>query len=168
MFKPFQSMVTGIAPILCGVAGSVMLLHSSPVLADEEPGIELCMDTFWHLYEEVMRTELDARFDVVECGKDGNMPYVLIGLTLLACEDALSQQTNFFVRGPEPKSYLPEYKIEKECSIQGPISCGDEWIVGTVIDIPLGGHGALGEWKKFVRNDVCEMAMADYLNDQRE
>ena len=167
MIKFCQSILTGASLIFFWLAGGVLLLHSSSIRADDEYALDQCLETFWYMYEEVMREELDARFDVVECGKDGPMPYVLIGVTLLACEDALSQQDNFYVRGPEPKSYLPEYKIEKECSIQGPISCGEDWIMGTVIDIQFDKKSSgLGKWKKFVRDDVCEIAMADYLNDQ--
>ena len=72
------------------------------------------------------------------------------------------------MRGPEPKSYAPDFKVDKECSIQGPTSCGDEYIVNTTIDIQFEEHGALGEWKKFVRDDACELAKADYLADQDE
>ena len=96
------------------------------------------------------------------------MPYVAIGVTLTACEDVADPTTNFFVRGLEPKSYAPDFKVDKECSIQGPISCGEEYIVNTTIDIEFEENGALGEWKKFVRDDVCELVMADYAADQDE
>ena len=168
MSKEIHSKLFKILSALCCAAVGSLFLLPGPILADEESAIDICMGAFWEMYEEIMRDELDARFDVVECGKERNMPYVLIGLTLLACEDALDPTTNFFVRGPEPKAYLPEYKIEKECSIQGPISCGEDWIMNTTIDIQFEEDGALGEWKKFVRDDVCEIAMADYVNDQEE
>lgn len=153
--------------VLCLTVGMFSSTFSNPVLAGGTV-LNACMETFWSMYEETLREELGARFDVVECGKVRNMPYVSIGVTLLGCEDAVDQTTNFFVRGPEPKTYLAEYKIDKECSIQGPISCGDEDIINTTIDIQFEEDGALGEWKKFVRDDVCELAKADYSADQDE
>ena len=168
MFKSFRPILINARAILMSISIGFVLLHSTSVMADEESAIDICMETFWEMYEEGLREELDARFDVVECGKEWNMPYVLIGVTLLACEDALDPTTNFLVRGPEPKSYLPDYKNDKECSIQGPISCGEDWIINTTIDIEFEEDGALGEWKKFVRDDACEIARADFANDQEQ
>ena len=148
-------------------AAFLCAMFSNLVIAQDD-ALEICLDTFWQMYGE-MRAELGARFDVVTCGRDFNMPYVAIGVTLTAedCQydEPSASQTNFYVRGKEPKSYL-EYKIEKECSIQGPISCGDEYIVNTTVDIQFGEDGKLGAWKKFVSDDVCEMALADYEADQ--
>lgn len=166
MFKNLRPILINARAILISISVGFVLLNSTSVMADEDSAIDICMETFWEMYEEVLREELDARFDVVECGKDKNMPYVLIGVTLLACEDALDPTTNFLVRGPEPKSYLPDYKIDKECSIQGPISCGENWTINTTIDIQFEEDGALGEWKKFVRGDACELALEDYAKDQ--
>jgi len=152
--------------IIC-VAAFLCAVFSNPAIAQGE-ALEICLDTFWEMYTE-MRDELGATFDVVTCGREANMPYVAIGVTLTdedcQYDDPLASQTNFYVRGKEPKSYL-EYKIEKECSIQGPISCGPEYIVTTTIDIQFGEDGKLGAWKKFVSDDVCEMALADYEAEQ--
>lgn len=151
------------------ILGIIASVFTNPVLAeDEEEGtvLDACMETFWSMYEETLRGELGARFDAAECGKVRNMPYVLIGVTLTACEDAVDPTTNFVVRGPEPKAYLPDYKIDKECSIQGPISCGEDYIINTSIEIQFEEDGALGEWKKFVRDDLCDLVLADYASDQ--
>jgi hypothetical protein len=154
----------------CLIVGIIASVFTNPVLAgdEEEEGtvLDACMETFWSMYEETLQGELGAKFDFAECGKVRNMPYVSIGVTLTACEDAFDPTTNFYVRGPEPKAYLPDYKVEKECSIQGPISCGEDWIINTTIDIQFEEDGALGEWKKFVRDDVCDLVMADYAADQ--
>ena len=158
--------INAIQIALCLTVGMVSSTFSNPVLAGGT-ALDACMETFWSMYEETLREELGARFDVVECGRERNMPYVSIGVTLLGCEDAVDPTTNFYVRGPEPKSHAPDFKVEKECSIQGPISCG-EYIHDTTIDIQFEEHGALGEWKKFVRDDACELAKADYLADQDE
>ena len=166
MLKILHSIQLSTQTVIKSILLGLVVLYSNSVMADDETAIDVCMETFWEMYEEILRGELDARFDVVECGKEGNMPYVIIGVTLLACEDVIDPTTNFFIRGPEPKSYLPEYKIDKECSIQGPISCGEDWIINTTIDIQFEEDGALGEWKKFVKSDACDLAMADYANDQ--
>jgi hypothetical protein len=147
----------------------VSSVFSSPVLA-EGTVLDACMETFWNMYENKLREEFGAKFDAAECGRERNMPYVVIGVTLTnpGCiyDEPIQSTTNFYVRGPEPKAYLPEYKIEKECSIQGPIACGDEYIVNTTIDIQFEEDGALGKWKKFVKDDICELVMADYAADQ--
>lgn len=166
MLKAVHSILVRTRAIFMSISGCLVLFYSHPILPNDKSSIDMCMETFWEMYEEILRGELDARFDVVECGKERNMPYVLIGVTLLACEDATDRTTNFYIRGPEPKAYLPDYKIEKECSIQGPISCGEDWIINTTVDIQFEEEGALGEWKKFVGSEACEIAMADYSNDQ--
>lgn len=166
MFKNIHRILTNAPVVSLFIVAIFVLSSSNVVLADEESAIDVCMETFWVMYEETLREELGARFDVVECGKTRNMPFVVIGVTLMACEDAFDPTTNFVVRGPEPKAYLPDYKVDKECSIQGPISCGDEYIINTTVDIQFEEDGKLGEWKKFVRDDACEIAMADYANDQ--
>jgi hypothetical protein len=151
------------------ILGIIASVFTNPVLAeDEEEGtvLDVCMETFWNMYEETLRDELGAKFDFAECGKVRNMPYVSIGVTLTACEDAVDPTTNFVVRGPEPKAYLHDFKVEKECSIQGPISCGEDSILNISIEIQFEEDGALGEWKKFVRDDVCDLVMADYAADQ--
>ncbi len=149
----------------CLIVGIIASAFSNPVLA-EGTALDSCMETFWSMYEETLREELGAKFDAAECGKVRNMPYVIIGVTLTACEDAIDPTTNFYVRGPEPKSYLQDFKIDKECAIQGPISCGEDYIVDTSIEIQFEEDGALGKWKKFVRDDVCELVMADFAADQ--
>ena len=168
MFKNLRPMLSSAKTTLIAMSACFVFLCSNSVTADDASAIDICLETFWEMYDETLREELDARFDVVECGKERNMPYVLIGVTLLACEDAQDPTTNFVIRGPEPKSYLSDYKIDKECSIQGPISCGEDWIINTTIDIEFEEDGALGEWKKFVRDDACEIARADFANDQEQ
>jgi len=159
--------INAIQIALCLTVGMVSSVFSSPVLAGGTV-LDACMETFWSMYEETLREELGARFDFVECGKVHNMPYVSIGVSLLGCEDVFDESTNFYVRGPEPKSYASDFKVEKECSIQGPIACVDDFIVNTTIDIQFEEDGALGKWKKFVRDDVCDIAKADYSADQDE
>jgi hypothetical protein len=165
MSYKLQSMRSALCLCCVIFAGGVGVLDSNRVLAGEST-IDACIDTFWDMYENTMREELGARIDFAECGRVRNMPYVSIGVTLTACEDLDDPTTNFYVRGPEPKAYLKDYKIEKECSIQGPFSCGDDYIINTTIDIQFEEDGALGEWKKLVKDDICELVMADYAADQ--
>jgi hypothetical protein len=169
MAKKLQSMQSTLSLFCLLIAGGVGVLNSNNVLAGEST-IDICIETFWDMYENKLREEFGAKFDVAECGRVRNMPYVIIGVTLTnpdcIYDEPIQSTTNFYVRGPEPKAYLQEYKIEKECSIQGPISCGKGGINNTTIDIQFEEDGALGEWKKFVKDDICELVMADYAADQ--
>ena len=163
--------INAIQIALCLTVGMVSSTFSNPVLAGGTV-LDACMETFWDMYENKLREELGAKFDAAECGRERNMPYVIIGVTLTnpdcIYDEPIQSTTNFYVRGPEPKSYASDFKVEKECSIQGPTSCGDEYIIDTTIDIQFEEHGALGEWKKFVKDDICELVLADYAADQDE
>ena len=64
--------INAIQIALCLTVGMVSSTFSNPVLAGGT-ALDACMETFWSMYEETLREELGARFDVVECGKSLNV-----------------------------------------------------------------------------------------------
>lgn len=120
------------------------------------------MDVFIEQYA-IYREVFGAKFKVVECNQSFDMPEVVIGAVLTNYDN---KDENFVVRGKEPKKYVPEYKPERECSVQYPIYW-NEVVVSTTTEIPFANEG-MGQWKRFVREDVCNLAMADFLLDQED
>lgn len=150
---------------LCLTMGMAASAFSNPALAGGST-LDACITTFVNKYAEY-REVFGAKFVVVECTKEWNMRQVSIGAELTNYDD---YPENFIIRSMEPKAYLRDFKVEHECSIQFPVLIGEEPPIfgSTTIEIQFEEDGEMGKWKKFVRDDACELAKADYLADQDE